>query len=33
MLRVRTGDGTQSVHGREAPPCDLCVKTDEEADS
>lgn len=24
---------TWGVHGREAPPCDLCVKTDEEADS
>lgn len=26
MLLVRTGDSTQSVHGREAPPCDSCVK-------
>lgn len=33
MLLVRTGASTRSVHGREAPPCDLCVKTDEEAHS
>lgn len=33
MLLVRTVNSIRSVHGREAPLCDLCIKTDEEADS